>query len=610
MDTFFQRILFAQNVEIPPPIEKHVRATDVLRIYGESVKRHLLAVTLVLIGVLAGSVITVVAPLYYKDFFDVLAQNGDIGERIEILRRIILAILALGFVSFIGWRTASFGMQHLASRVVANLRERAFAHLIHHSQRFFTSTFTGTLVQRVNRFANGYDRIADRVVYDIIPIIVQVVGVIWILASIQPVMAVIIVLWTALFLAANYSFARWKLKYDIAGTAQDSKTTGTLADIITNQSAVEAHGSHAFEQSRYGAQVATQMHMTRFRWNLAQSFDSIQALLIVVVEFAVFYVGVGLWAKGEFSIGTFVLVQAYIIRLSDRLWSFSRLIRDVYDSFADAKEMVEIMQAPHEVSNMPDAQTIAHVKGDIRFDHVSFSYNAQTIIDNFTTTIKAGERIALVGPSGAGKSTVVKLLFRFYDPTKGDLLIDGCSIRELSLNSLRQTLSLVPQDPALFHRSLMENIRYGKPEASDEEVLYAARLAHCDEFIDVLPAKYETLVGERGIKLSGGERQRVALARAFLRNAPIIVLDEATSSLDSESERYIQQALGELMKERTTLVIAHRLSTIRSMDRIIVMNKGRIIEDGSHDELLKKKGLYTKLWGLQQGGFIPSAINQ
>ncbi|MEK7118325.1 MAG: ATP-binding cassette domain-containing protein, partial [Patescibacteria group bacterium] len=307
-----------------------------------------------------------------------------------------------------------------------------------------------------------------------------------------------------------------------------------------------------------------------------------------------------------------------IIHLSGQLWSFSRIVRDVYESFADAKEMAEIMLTPHEITEATDAQTIDRAKGEIRFEHVSFGYlpevsiktgqagKPEGIVNDFSATIKAGERVAIVGPSGAGKSTIVKLLFRFYDPTKGVIRIDGIPVEKLAITSLRQTLSLVPQDPVLFHRSLIENIRYGRHDATDKEVLAAATLAHCDEFITTLPAKYETLVGERGIKLSGGERQRVALARAFLRNAPVIVLDEATSSLDSESERHIQDALALLMKGRTTLVIAHRLSTIRSMDRIIVMDKGRIVEDGSHDEFLSRGGLYAKLWALQQGGFISS----
>lgn len=610
LDAFFRRILFAKDIAVPPPREKHVNAKDVLRLYWESLRHYPLVVILIVSGTIIANIIGVIIPLYYKDFFDVLSQSGTIVARGEELQTIILLIFGLNLVVFLCWRATNFGHNYLEARIMGNLRERAFAYLIDHSQRFFTGTFTGTLVQRVNRFANAYERLEDRVVYDIIPIIVQVTGVIWILSHERPVLAVIILIWAATFFACNYVFARWKLKYDIASAEQDSKTAGTLADIITNQAAVDAHGSHESEKSRYNTQVKRQMQLTRFRWNLGESLETIQSFLVVMVEFAVFYVGALYWEKGQFSIGMFVLVQAYIIRLSGQLWSFSRIVRDLHESFADAKEMAEIMQTPHEITEIHDAQTIHRATGDIRFEQVSFNYHAQEIIKDFALHIKAGERVALVGPSGAGKSTIVKLLFRFYDPTEGAVRIDGVNIRNSSLVSLRQTLSLVPQDPALFHRSLMENIRYGKPDATDDEVIAAAKLAHCDEFISTFEKGYDTLVGERGIKLSGGERQRVALARAFLRNAPIIVLDEATSSLDSESERHIQNALGELMQGRTTLVIAHRLSTIRSMDRIIVMDKGRIIEDGTHDELLTKKGMYAQLWTLQQNGFIPLEIDR
>lgn len=613
LDAFFRRVFFANNIVLPPEKARNVATRDVLHLYAQSVRRFPVSVFLSLTGVAISSVIALVVPLYYKDFFDILAKSSNAAESAGELRMIIFTILGLWSVNLVTWRAAHFGMQYLAASVMGDLRERAFGYMIDHSHRFFASTFVGTLVQRVNRFAHSYDRLADRIVYDIVPILIQVVGVIWILTREQPVVAVVIALWTVLFISFNYLFARWKLRYDIASAAQDSKTTGTLADIISNQPAVESHGSSAIEKLRYGTQVNMQMLMNRFRWNLSQTVDSVQAVLIILVEFGVFYVGVGLWAEGKFSIGLFVLVQAYIIRLSNQLWSFSRIVRDIYESFADAKEMAEIMLLPHEIVESAHPAAIQKVHGAIEFKHTAFHYQGKdgespAAISDFTATIKAGERVALVGPSGSGKSTIVKLLFRFFDPTGGAITIDGVDIRELPLVALRQGLSLVPQDPSLFHRSLMENIRYGRPGATDPEVLTAAKLAHCDEFINELPAKYETLVGERGIKLSGGERQRVALARAFLRNAPIIVLDEATSSLDSESERHIQRALGELMKGRTTLVIAHRLSTIRSMDRIIVMNKGRIIEDGSHDELLKKKGVYAKLWTLQQGGFIPSAL--
>ncbi|MDO8521271.1 MAG: ABC transporter ATP-binding protein [bacterium] len=613
LDAFFRRILFAKDIVIPPPKGKNAQVQDVLLLYFESVRQFPVSALIALSGVSIASVIALIVPLYYKDFFDVLAQGGDPLGHIAKLRTIIFIILGFGVANFIIWRAMHFGMQYLAAKVMGDLRKRAFGYTIDHSHRFFASTFVGTLVQRINRFAHSYDRLADKVVYDIVPIIIQVTGVIWILTRKQPVMAAVIAGWTVLFIGFNYLFARWKLKYDIASAAQDSKTTGTLADIITNQPAVESHGSHDIEKARYGAEVGMQMLMNRFRWNLSQTVDAVQAALIVFVEFAIFWIGIELWVKGQFSIGTFVLVQAYIIRLSNQLWGFSRIVRDIYESFADAKEMAEIMLFPHEITESAHPTAIREVRGAIEFDHAAFHYqgeagDGEAAINDFTATIKAGERVALVGPSGAGKSTIVKLLFRFFDPTSGAIKIDGVDIRDFPLATLRQQLSLVPQDPSLFHRSLTENIRYGRPGATDEEVFRAAHLAHCDEFIHALPARYETLVGERGIKLSGGERQRVALARAFVRNAPVIVLDEATSSLDSESERHIQQALGELMKGRTTIVIAHRLSTIRSMDRIIVMDKGRIIEDGSHDELLAKKGMYAKLWTLQQGGFIPSAL--
>src|SRR5581483_7532413 len=307
-------------------------------------------------------------------------------------------------------------------------------------------------------------------------------------------------------------------------------------------------------------------------------------------------------------VGVFFLIEAYLLSIIDQLWGFTRLVRDFYQSYADAKEMVEILMLPHDIVDVPAAKELAVSKGKIEFNQLTFSFNqTRKVLEDVTLTIAPGERVAFVGPSGAGKTTFVRLLLRLYTPTAGTILIDGQNIASVTQNSLRKSIAMVPQDPVLFHRTLAQNISYGKQNATIEEIEEAARLAHCDEFIKNLPSGLDTFVGERGIKLSGGERQRIAIARAILKNAPILVLDEATSSLDSHSEMLIQDALNTLMQGRTTIVIAHRLSTIQKMDRIIVVDGGKIIEEGSHKSLLRKKqSLYKKLWTLQAGGFLIS----
>jgi ATP-binding cassette subfamily B protein len=333
----------------------------------------------------------------------------------------------------------------------------------------------------------------------------------------------------------------------------------------------------------------------------------VQAAFIVMVEFLIFYYAIRFWQKDLVTLGTFVLLQVYILGLGDKLWDLSKIIRNVYEGFADSKEMVEILETPYEIKDLPGAKTLEVRSGKIEFKEMTFAFNeTRTVLENINLEIKSGEKVALIGPSGAGKSTIVKLLLRMYDLASGSIEIDGQNIKNVTQDSLRRNVSLVPQDPILFHRTLLENIRYGREDATNEEVIQAAKLAHCDEFIEMLPLKYETFVGERGIKLSGGERQRVAIARAILKNAPILILDEATSSLDSHSESLIQDALDKLMKDKTSIVIAHRLSTIRKMDRVVVVDGGKITEEGTHDELLRKeKSLYKNLWNLQAGGFLP-----
>jgi ATP-binding cassette subfamily B protein len=333
--------------------------------------------------------------------------------------------------------------------------------------------------------------------------------------------------------------------------------------------------------------------------------EAVQHGLMIILEVGILYTALRFWQDGKLTIGDFAMIQTYMLQMFNRLWEVGRNIRRVYEGLADADEMTRILTQPHEIQDREHAKELAVSTGHIEFKNISFGYTEQKpVLGNFSLTISPGQKIAFVGPSGGGKTTIVKILLRFFDLQSGKIEIDGQDISEVTQNSLRKNIALVPQEPILFHRSLMENIRYARPEASDQDVIEAARLAHCHEFISGFSEGYETFVGERGVKLSGGERQRVAIARAILKNAPILILDEATSSLDSESEHYIQDALKNLMKDRTAIVIAHRLSTIMQMDRIIVLEGGKIIEDGKHAELLKaREGIYQKLWHIQAGGF-------
>ena len=317
------------------------------------------------------------------------------------------------------------------------------------------------------------------------------------------------------------------------------------------------------------------------------------------------YLLIKLWLKGQISTGTVVLIQTYMITIYEKLWDLSNAMMKFTKSAAEMKEVVEIFETVPDIEDPKNPEKLNMTKGHLVFNNVSFSYkNGQEVFSNFSIDIAPGERIGLVGHSGAGKSTFTNLILRFSDVSAGGVTIDGQDIRNVTQDDLRSVISYVPQESILFHRTIRENIAYGKDNATDEDVIEVAKKAYAHDFIEKLPYKYETYVGERGVKLSGGERQRVAIARAMIKDAPILILDEATSSLDSVSETYIQKAFDELMKNKTTIVIAHRLSTISKMDRIIVLEDGKITEQGTHADLIARGGDYADLWNHQVGGFI------
>ncbi|MEK7625717.1 MAG: ABC transporter ATP-binding protein [Patescibacteria group bacterium] len=578
-----------------------------LKFYWQEVKKQKLAAFFLLFGVIGSSAIGVFIPLLFKRFFDILTSAGDRTTLATQLLTVLGMVAILEGVRWLFWLLCDYTNTIFQTSIMKSLGLRCFTYLHRHSFSFFNNNFVGSLVKRVNYFSHAFERIADRTMYSVIPLILEIGIILAILYKTHFTLGLGISVWILLFLAMNILLAQYKLKYDILRSEAETKTTGYLADTITNNSTVKLFTGYNREVHGYQNLLEIVRRLRRFAWNLDTIFQRVQGFLCIALELAIFYLAIGLWRQGILTIGDFVLIQTYMVVIFEKVWNFGKVFRQFYSDLADAEDMTLILNTPHEITDIQNAKQLKVASGKIIFENVGFYYHeTRKIFSGLNLAIAPREKVALIGPSGAGKSTIIKLLMRMHDLSAGSITVDGQNIAAVTQESLWSAISLVPQDPILFHRSLMENIRYGKPDATDDEVITAAKLARCDEFIMELADKYGTFVGERGIKLSGGERQRVAIARAILRNAPIIVLDEATSSLDSESEAKIQEALVELMKNKTVIVIAHRLSTIMKMDRIVVVDHGEIIEAGTHAELLKKEsGVYARLWKIQAGGFIP-----
>lgn len=542
------------------------------------------------------------APLLYKDFFDILVESGDV----ILLKSVLYKVLIIFVISWVFWRTSNFTTAYFQTHIMADLSNYCFAYLHKHSVNFFNNNFVGALVKKVNRFARSFEGVVDGIIWDFLPITINIGLIIIILSSRNLWLGLSILIWVIIYIIINYYFSLYKLKYDVKRTELNSKVTGVLADTITNQLNVKLFTGYDRE-NRLFQKINGQLQKLRiFTWNLSNHFNSFQALLMIILEIGIMFYAVTLWQKGSITVGDFVLIQTYLSIIIMRLWNFGRIIRNYYENMAEAYEMTEILERPHGIKDSKSAKSLKVEKGEIEFKNVNFAYNrTNKVISNFNLKIESKEKIGIIGPSGSGKSTLINLLLRNYDLDHGKIKIDSQKISSITQESLWKNISLVNQDSILFHRTLKDNIKYGKLNATDKEVYQASKLANAHKFIINFPEEYNTYVGERGVKLSGGERQRVTIARAILKNSPILVLDEATSSLDSVSEELIQDALYNLMKDKTVIVIAHRLSTIMKMDRIVVIDKGKIVEQGNHQELIKKKGgLYKKLWEKQVGGFV------
>jgi len=586
-------------------IKKKGNSKKTLGFFWKASSKYKGRISLLFISISIASIIGIVIPLYFKDFFNILTDQGIKDEAIVKLGAVLLVIAILKLGEWLSWRVSTFTVTSFETRVMADLTENCFAYLHKHSFSYFNNNFVGSMVRRIKSFSNAFETIADNILWELLPLIVSATAILFILWGINPWLGIGVIGWMIFYVFVSLAFSKFKFKYDIKRNEAETFSSGLLADTITNNANVKLMNGYDREIAGFTKATEDLRSIRKTSWNLSNVFEALQGFLMGALTIGMLYMAVVLWKNDALTIGDFVLIQSYLGNIFDKVWGFGRVIRRFYESLSDASEMTDILITPHEIKDIENAKDLDVYKGKIDFKEVDFKYgDSKQVLSNFNLVVAPGEKVALIGPSGAGKTTVVKLLMRMHDINQGTIEIDGQNIAGVTQESLWRNISLVPQDPILFHRTLMDNIRYGKPEATDEEVIKAAKAAHCHGFIEDSPEKYETYVGERGIKLSGGERQRVAIARAILKDAPILILDEATSSLDSESESLIQDALDGLMKNKTVIVIAHRLSTIKKMDRIIAIDYGKIVEEGNHESLSSKEdGMYGRLWKLQAGGF-------
>jgi ATP-binding cassette subfamily B protein len=564
------------------------------------VRKRFLSHGIVMIAVLAAVGCAIASQYAVKHLVDVLSSHQPSTYTLWTAVALLLGLVAGDNML---WRVAGWVSTYGFVAVGGDIRLDLFNHLSGQGTRYFVERFPGALAGRITAAANSAWTIENSLTWTTVPPGAAVLGAIFVLGTINwhltaVLLLVVIILGASIgWLAAHGRH----LHQDYAGQA--AHVSGDLTDIVSNIGLVRAFGAARREQERLTSKIRQEMQAQRASLRSLERLRVFHALMVFFVTAGVLIWSVELWRRGKISTGDVVLTTTLGFTVLHASRDFAMALVDMVQQVAKLEEAVQVLGLPHEMQDDPSARPLVVKGAAIRFKQVNFSYpSGQEVLKAFDLDVPAGQKIGLVGRSGAGKSTIIALLQRLYDPDGGAVLIDGQEITQVTQESLRKSIAVVQQDISLFHRSLLENLRYGRPDATDEEVFSAVEAARCTEFISKMPEGFDTLVGERGMKLSGGQRQRLAIARAFLMDAPIVLLDEATSALDTESEQSIQEALARLFKGRTVIAIAHRLSTLDSFDRIVVLDRGRIIEDGPPRRLLQTKGVYSRMYGRQHVG--------
>ena len=554
------------------------------------VRRRPIAHAIVLAAVLAAVACSVGAQYGVKYLVDTLSQGATAGvwTAFILLGSLIAADNLL-------WRLASWIANFAFVAVTGDLRRDLFRHLTGHSPGYFAERLPGTLTSRITATSNAVFTGENMFVWNVLPPCAATLAAIALVCTVSWPMAAGLTIVAGIMVCIMFRMAAAgrPLHHDFASKA--AAVDGEMTDVVTNMPLVRAFGGFLREHRRFDATVEREMEARRRSLFYLEKLRIFHAVVTIILALGLLAWAIMLWQQGNATTGDVVLICTLGLSVLHATRDLAVALVDITQHVARLSEALATLLVPHELRDHPEAAPLIRRGASVKFEHVHFRYGAgQQIFEDFNLSFTPGERVGLVGHSGGGKSTLFALLQRFYDVQDGRILIDGQDVARVTQESLREAIGVVPQDISLFHRSVMENIRYGRPDASDEEVLDAAFAARCD-FIENLPAGMRTLVGERGLKLSGGQRQRIAIARAFLKNAPLLLLDEATSALDSESEEAIREALGRLMHGRTVIAIAHRLSTVRNFDRVVVLALGKVAQDGPPDLLVRREGLYGQL---------------
>ena len=555
--------------------------------------------------------ISIVSPIYQTKLVDIVSMTWvEKPELVHMLLKLLVIILVLDLTNILARRIVWFPSIKYENAATKDIYEECFQYLHKHSYRFFSNNLSWSLIGKINKLAWSYETIVDRFIFQILNMIIFIPMTIIIIMKENFKIWLIFLAFVIIYTILQIIFFNITKKYEIQANERNSKTTWELSDSIINNFNVLIFASLPYEFKRFSNTLTWWMNM---RWKQRRlSERTFFATWMVTCIFSIWsiYLAIKAWWAWLVPASVILLVQLYVIRIANQLSDVRYILKSLSRALWESTEMLEILNTPHEIQDLTDKK-IKITSWKINFDNVTFSYDNENNIFNWLNlNIKPWEKVAIVWASGSWKTSLIKLLFRFFDIQGWKILIDWQDISQVTQDSLRSQLSMVPQDPILFHRSIKENIAYWRPNATEKEIIAAAKMAKCHDFISNLKDGYESFVGERWIKLSWWERQRIAIARAILENKNILVMDEATSSLDSESEKYIQDAMDEVMKNKTCIVIAHRLSTISKMDKIIVMDNWKIVEKWSHNVLIQNKDwIYHKLWSIQSWWFLTSENN-